>query len=115
MKFIIERTSDEAPPILDAILENIPYLHVRTFTEEEFNKKCSYREGLWRSKGFDHGVTKEGDIFRKENRKENVYTIEINSLNELILLSRKYGEIILRSPPISNYPPTLEIYDTYRE
>ena len=47
----------------------------------------------------------------------NVWTIEINSIEELIALSRKYGEIIIAGHylDINDMYPTLEIYDDYRE
>lgn len=38
----------------------------------------------------------------------NVYEVEIESLSDLVELSRKYGEIIIDDN-------TLEIYDDYRE
>ena len=47
----------------------------------------------------------------------NVWTIEINSIEELIALSRKYGKIIIADYYLNDNDgyPTLEIYDSYRE
>lgn len=47
----------------------------------------------------------------------NPLAIEINSIEELVILSRKYGEIIIADHylDINDVYPTLEIYDDYRE
>lgn len=59
----------------------------------------------------EEAVLVEHKLVYKNNDHEqykNIYEIEINSLEDLINLSKKYGEIIINGN-------TLEIYDDYRE
>lgn len=110
MKYIISRTSSyDKKPCKEAFKYPHEIWHTRTCTEVEFNEKFADREGLWRSKGKNHKVTKEGYITRQEKDKE-MWTIEINSLEELHNLSEKYGLLTYNSPSSA-----IEIYDDYRE
>lgn len=43
------------------------------------------------------------------------WTIEINSLEELIAFRKKYGEIILTASVLPEIDNEIEIYDDYRE
>lgn len=43
------------------------------------------------------------------------WTIEINSLEELIAFSKKYGELVLTRAVIPEIDNEIEIYDDYRE
>jgi hypothetical protein len=110
MKCVIRRTSiwGEEKPCEEAYRDDVIYLHERTCTEEEFDKKFSHREGLWRSKGFDHSTPNNGKhILRKQNANEWVADIDLEEF------SKKYGRIIYC---FDNYTiPTVEIYDDYRE
>ena len=116
MKFIIERTSSwsEEKPCEEAEKMTVPYWHTRTCDEKEFNRKFSDREGLWRSKGKNHKITKDGYITRQEEDKE-VWGIEIKSLEELLNFQKKYGSLILQEHFYDNDTFSLEIYDDYRE
>ena len=70
MKFIISRASeydDNISPHDDAKREFVESWHIRTCSEEYFDEKLSFREGLWRSKGKDHTVTEKGCIKRRES------------------------------------------------
>lgn len=44
-----------------------------------------------------------------------LWTIEINSLTELIDFIDKYGQVILAHNPRGDIFPNIEIYDSYRE
>ena len=119
MKFIIERTSGRgnSSPCVEPQEAQVARTESRTLhSPEEFDKKFAYREGNWLSVGTNHRIGKNGYICR-DCEMMNVWTIEINSIEELIALSRKYGEIIIIDHylDINDMHPTLEIYDDYRE
>lgn len=115
MKFRITRTSgsyfDEKKPCEKAVEGKYLHTHTRTCTEEEFNRKCAYREGPWRSKGINHRVDSRGYIQREDEREG--FLIEINSLEELLELIAEvdYPVVISKDDPM----PEIEIYDDYRE
>lgn len=115
MKFIISRTSNygESSPHPKAKQEKCEHWHTRTCTEEVFNERFSHREGLWRSKGTDHTITKEGWITRREDDQLQ-WVIKINSLKELISLSEECKIIVSGIDETYNLPG-IEIYDDYRE
>ena len=119
MKFIIRRTSGRgnASPCAEAKEEQVVSIETRTFrTPEEFDKRFAAREGAWLSVGTNHRIGRDGYICRDRDMM-NVWTIEVNSIEELVALSRKYGEIIVADHYLSSNDeyPTLEIYDDYRE
>ena len=119
MKFIITRTSEwgNSSPCAEAKKEQIVKIETRTLhSPEEFDKRFADREGNWLSVGTNHRIGENGYICR-DREGVNVWTIEINSIEELVTLSRKYGEIIIADHylDINDGHPTLEIYDDYRE
>ena len=115
MIYRISRTSSYGKkPCKEAVKRTFEYWHTRTCTEKEFNEKFSSREGLWKSKGKNHTVTKEGYITRQEeNRKE--WSIEIKTLKDLQKLIDKYGSLVIGEHDFGIKSPTIEIYDDYRE
>ena len=117
MKFIIERTSNyssDFSPCEEAFKMQVEKWHTRTCNEEEFNRRFSDREGLWRSKGKNHTITSEGHITRQEENVER-YGIEINTIEELYSFAQKYGRVIFDAESYDSPCPTIEIYDDYRE
>lgn len=119
MKFIIMRTSEwgDSSPCAEAKEDQVVGIETRTFrTPEEFDKRFAAREGAWLSVGTNHRIGRDGYICRDRDMM-NVWTIEVNSIEELVALSRKYGEIIVADHYLSSNDeyPTLEIYDDYRE
>ena len=119
MKFIITRTSERgnSSPCAEAKKEQVVKIETRTLhSPEEFDKKFADREGNWLSVGTNHRIGKNGYICR-DREMMDVWTIEVNSIEELVALSRKYGEIIVADHywSSSDEYPTLEIYDDYRE
>lgn len=119
MKFIISRTSErgDSSPCAEAKKGKIVRIETRPLhSPEEFDKKLAKREGSWLSVGTNHRIGKNDYICRNREMMD-VWTIEINSIEELVALSRKYGEIIITDHylDINDEYPTLEIYDDYRE
>ena len=119
MKFIIRRTSvwGNSSPCAEAKEDQVVGIETRTFrTPEEFDKRFAAREGAWLSVGNNHRIGRDCYICRDRDMM-NVWTIEVNSIEELVALSRKYGEIIVADHYLSSNDeyPTLEIYDDYRE
>lgn len=128
MKFIISRTSiwdDNKQPCKEAIKEKYIYNdqldpkylsnypeHTRKYIKEE-----------WYKNGFNH--REESEIFKREIEKEDWF-IEINSIDELIIFIKKYGNLVISNKDKnSNYKYDtdkynnenyeIEIYDNYRE
>ncbi len=116
MEYIITRTSvwdDNASPYGKATQKLKPVYQERTLSEEEFDRKFSGHEGLWRSKGTEHSVTSEGYIRRRDTDKM-MWVIEINTLEELNQLHEEVGDLVITSC-MWNGLPQIEIYDNYRE
>ncbi|HEY0089571.1 MAG TPA: hypothetical protein VGB37_12050 [Candidatus Lokiarchaeia archaeon] len=116
MKYIITRTSsDYKNPCEEAFKMSIPCWHIRTCSEKEFNEKFSAREGLWKSKGKNHTITKEGCIKRQEDNKKG-WGIEIKTLKQLHKFIKKYGDIIITDDWLYNSKiKRIKIYDGYLE
>lgn len=118
MKVIIRRTSlcgDEEKPVDEAVLINrtLHYLDKRTASSlEEAKATIWYNE--WISSGSNH---REGNgyIVRDVEVVKRVWEVEINSLIDIISLSKKYGDIIIEESYYLEYEFEIEIYDTYRE
>ncbi len=51
----------------------------------------------------------------KNGETEKCWAIEINSLEDLIALYRKYGELVIQTNMWDRETPEIEIYDDYRE
>jgi hypothetical protein len=87
-------------------------------TEEEFNLRFSAREGLWKDKGKNHTVTKDGYISRQEAGVEE-WGVELDTLEALCDFVNKYNPIVIQSSYSANkktgMPLEIEIYDDYRE
>lgn len=118
MKVIVERTNlwgNEEKPIDEAVLVNriLHYQDRRTASSlEEAKTKFWYNEFI--SSGTNH---REGNgyIVRDCEREESVWEVEIESLNNIISIFKKYGDIIIMESAYSEYDFKIEIYDTYRE
>lgn len=118
MKVIVERTilfGGEEKPIDEAVLvkRTLHYQDRRNVSSmEEAKTKFWYNEFI--SSGTNHRE-ENGYIVRDCEREESVWEVEINSLNDIISLFKKYGDIIIEESIYSEYDFTIEIYDTYRE
>ena len=117
MLFEVRRTSmcKYEKPYDNCIQIKLASVETRTLkTPEEFDAKFSKSEGKWLEVGTNHRIDEEGFITR--DIEEDVYGIEINSLEELMDFFNKVNEeIVLRKSWIDNRTPCLEIYDDYRE
>ena len=118
MIYIIKRASDrlfeKESPCEEAIKKTFENWHERSCTEEYFDEHYSPKLGLWRSKGINHTTTLDGNIIRQI---EDVilWSIEINTLEDLHKLIDKYGTLIIDNGDSINKTPTITIYDDYME
>ena len=89
-----------------------PVFDERACTEDYFNSNLAkyYHGGLWREEGNEHQILPNGHIRRRLADRE-VWVVEIETLDDLVEFSKKYGELVL------NFKDCLEIeiYDDYRE
>lgn len=115
MKYIVTRTSSFGnKPCRKAFKAYHEKWHTRTCTEEYFNEHFSKNEGIWRENGKNHHITKEGYIKRQEED-QLLWTIEINTLEELNSFIKKYGEVVITENKCDSESMGIEIYDDYRE
>ena len=118
MIYTIIKTSflnDKTPPIEKVFKLKHESWQTRSCTEEYFNINFSGKEGLWRSKGTNH-IKVEGDkwISRRVDDAEK-WSIEINTLEELMALVRDHGDIIVKACGINTVTPEIEIYNAFTE
>lgn len=110
--FKVERTSDlfsKEKPIEECYLGKCIETEIRTVaTFEEFKKR--FNEDFM-SEGFNHRELPYKEIAR--DFEIDCYLIDINTLDELMNIKNKYGDIVIFDYKY-NYP-VLELYDTYRE
>lgn len=118
MKFIIARASiwrDEGAPCDEAKRDSIVRVETRTLhSPEEFDDRFACREGKWLSVGSNHRVNKNGWITR-DNGMIDVWSVEINTLDELIGFCEKYGDIVIRNCMWNESYKEILIYDDYIE
>lgn len=116
MKIIISRTSiDDKKPCKEAKKGLFPCWDTRSCSEEYFNN--SFTES-WRSRGKNH--TKVGKYITRQLEDIEKWYIEIETLDDLIKLQKKYGDLIIKSYLFDKYKGKdnileIEIYDDYRE
>ena len=106
---------DEEKPIDEAVLANrtLHYLNKRTVSSlKEAKTMRWYKE--WISSGSNHRE-ENGYVVRDVEIVDSVWEVEIESLNDIISLFKKYGDIIIKESIYLEYDFTIEIYDTYRE
>ena len=108
MKFIVERTSSfNKKPCKEAKKEEILCCDIRVDSLEKTKEKypCGDWEEYYNWKG---GCRKD--------YKEKRWTIEINSLEDLMKFKYKYGDICILSDTYGNSDlQVIEIYDDWRE
>ena len=116
MIYIIKRASvfGEESPCEEAIKKPYENWHTRCITEDYFNENFSLKQGTWRSIGKNHTITNEGYITRQLDDKL-LWSIEINTLEDLHKLINKYGTIIIEDQDSNTKVPTITIYDDYIE
>ncbi len=116
MKFTITRTSiwDDKKPCEEAMPYEVTYIDMRTFkTPEEFDNKLGSRQGKWLENGTNH--RKIDGYIARDLGTTKCWAIEINSLEDLMALYHKYGELVIATNTRDKETPNIEIYDDYRE
>lgn len=101
MKFIINEEYDTIAKLDNETLEELTYLDVRNVSLEKAKTKKWYQE--WYDKGINHRE-ENGQAVCDWKTKYKARVINIDSLEELIQLQEKLGEII-----IGNYVNYLEV------
>lgn len=121
MEFQITRTSlwNEKKPCEEAYKKEIIRIDERGFkTFEEHNERLP-RSKKWLEEGFNHKIMPPNEEFSTEHIyrefNDEIWCIKINSLEELLKLQDKYGNIILTRCFKNKNIRELEIYDDYRE
>lgn len=118
MKFTVRRASewnDNNAPCEEAKRDSIVKVEVRTLrSPEAFDEKYAYREGKWLSVGTNHRINKDGYIER-DNGMVDVWSVEINTLDELIEFCNKYGDIVIEDGWQNKAYKHILIYDDYIE
>ena len=117
MEFLLTSTSGGVEnQIPNAVIKKYTKIEVRYFSSfEEFDKRLSWMEGNWLSKGVNH-KTSEGRIQREFPNGAEGHFIEISSIEELLEFQRKVGsELIITSATNNESIPAIEIYNDYRE
>jgi len=114
-KFIVRRTSerDNEKPCENAQKEFLTWLDRRSAkTLSEARKEFWFKE--WYDGGTNHRV-EDDHIVCDVKKKRSVWTIQINTIEELLAFITKYGEVIIFPSGYKEIPFFIEIYDTYRE
>lgn len=117
MEFLLTSTSGGVEDrIPNAVIKKFTKVEVRYFSSfEEFDKRLSWMEGTWLSKGVNHKMSK-GRIQREFPNGAEGHFIEINSIEELLEFHKKVGsELIITSATNNESIPAIEIYNYYRE
>lgn len=113
MEFMISRTSMwlGKRPCEEAYMKNFKYKDIRAFKSfEEYENKFKEK---FTDNGTNHRVNERGYIEREFESK--AWFIKIDSLEQLLKLTNKYGDIILDKSFLNNDIYSIEIYDDYRE
>ncbi len=113
MKFTIERASQifdkTIPPCKGAVREKLVCYDRYSFKSFEEYQKAFYKNFI--EEGFDHKVTKDGIMRSLE---KFYWTIEFNTLEELMNFTDQEGRIVIESEKDTDYK-NIVIYDDYLE
>ena len=120
MKFTINRTSlysdDEIAPIAGAKREPTLRTDLRTCPDKEFDAKGLGGKKTWRDEGLNHRTVSCEDAKIARDFPSEEWVIEVNTLEELLALTKEHGEIIVwPEGHAAKGMASVEIYDTYRE
>lgn len=117
MKFTVKRASQwgDAKPCEEAKSEFIVRVDTRTFrSPEEYDAKCEHDSGKWLEVGTNHRYTSDGCI-QRDFGTVNVWTIEINSLEDMMKFMDKYGGVVITDDYRNGDYKQILIYDDYIE
>ena len=121
MEFKISRTSlgNDKKPCDDAYRKKIIRIDERGFKSFEEHDEKLPKDKKWLERGFNHKILPPNEkigyehIYREFD--DEIWAIEIKTLEELLELKRKYGEIIVSTAFENPSINELEIYDDWRE
>jgi len=121
MEFEISRTSlwNEAKPCDEAYRKSIIRIDERGFSSFEEHNERLPRDKKWEEEGFNHKIIPANNeydhshIYREFD--DEIWCIKLNSLEDLLKLQDKYGNLVLEKSFKNNNIRRLEIYDTWRE
>lgn len=114
MKFIVERTSTwgNGKPCALVKKETLLCIDERVVNDPLKITSMGTSDGWWYNKGKNHRV-EHGHI--KRDFDWDVWTIELNTLEELLQFRKDYGRIVIEPHPFNPGYLRLEIYDDWRE
>ena len=116
MKFAISRTSrmfdEKSPPTKGAFRDQYVAIDRRTTDDPSKIPWAKGESAWWYAEGRNHRVVKK-EICRDLDREG--WFIEIDSLDELMALLDKEGQLVLRESWANDEILEIEIYDGWRE
>lgn len=114
-KFIVKRTSlcchDDFKPCEEAVEERVAFYDYRTLPIKKMRKRFPDAD----FSDFEDYTFKNGVKGCRRRFYENVYTVEISFLEELMSFIKKYGNVVILSKSLDCDLQTIEIYDSWRE
>ena len=116
MIFVISRTSIwncEEKPCDGAFIKELTYLNFRAVKTLKEAEKYPWFDD-WYNHGINHRE-ENGMIVCNAKKKRGVWCMEVGSLNELVALYDKCGDIVITDAQYKEVPIGIEIYDDYRE
>lgn len=118
MKFTLRRASKWSNEDIfcdEAKRDSIVRVETRTcFSPEEFDERFGKSKGKWLSVGKNHRVDENGWITR-DNGMIDVWSVEINTLDELMEFCEKYGDVVIGNCMWNKAYKEILIYDDYIE
>jgi len=125
VRFLVTRTSEwdeTVSPCPEAIPTQRRCWDHRTFkSPKEYDAKFGgERRGPWLSEGSEHRIDRGprggAQGISRMLRTEQAWAIDLPSLDDLLAFVNKYGEVVIGNEwPEDGNPPTVEIYDGWRE
>lgn len=116
MKYIVERTGyvREKQPCEEAY-QDVHYVVERfKWAQDDFSLKHQNLNRKWQDVETAYQITKEGQIVKRIAQEER-WTIELNSLEDLMRFIDKYGQVVINTGQGTTESPVIEIYDDWRE
>ena len=121
MEFKITRTSlwSEDKPCNEAYIKKIIRIDERGFSSFEEHDEKLPRDTKWLEEGFNHKIVSankrctHNHIYREFN--DEIWAIKIDTLEDLLKLTDKYGDLVITTAYENNNIYEIEIYDDYRE
>ena len=115
MEFIVSRVSDDfntKKPCEEAYKKHIPHIAEYNFSSfEEYDAKWG-RKYKFTDTDINHRINERGNIEKElTDFSEDVWVVQINTLEELLAFRNKYGSIIVGESGKNHYYDEITIYD----